>query len=99
MPRESQLAERFDVSRATIGEAEIALEGLSPRDPPAASMAMREHDQRLFEAMLSATEHTAFEEIKRPVSEGRQRFFGDDAGLIAIYQRHWAGAGDSLTQY
>ena len=44
------------------------------RDPAAARTAMREHFQRLFEAMISATEHTALEEVRRRIGEDRKRF-------------------------
>jgi GntR family transcriptional regulator, transcriptional repressor for pyruvate dehydrogenase complex len=50
------------------------LMALRERDPHAARLAMREHFQRLFEAMLVATESCALEEVKRKIGEDRQRF-------------------------
>ena len=61
-------------SDARTDEHAAVLEALARGDPSAARLAMREHFQRLFEAMLSATEHTALEEIKRRIGEDRQRF-------------------------
>lgn len=59
---------------ARTDEHAAVLAALIERDPAAARLAMREHFQRLFEAMLSATEHTALEDIKRRIGEDRQRF-------------------------
>jgi GntR family transcriptional regulator, transcriptional repressor for pyruvate dehydrogenase complex len=50
------------------------LVALRARDPHKARLAMREHFQRLFEAMLVATESQALEEVKRKIGEDRQRF-------------------------
>lgn len=47
---------------------------LRARNPAAARLAMREHFQRLFEAMLVATETSALEEVKRKFGEDRKRF-------------------------
>lgn len=62
-----------DASARTHEHAAV-VDALSARDPAAARTAMREHFQRLFEAMISATEHTALEEVRRRIGEDRQRF-------------------------
>lgn len=49
-------------------------DALLARDPDAARMAMREHFQRLIEAMLDATEKQALEEVQQRASESRERF-------------------------
>lgn len=59
---------------ARTAEHAAVVDALSARDPAAARNAMREHFQRLFEAMISATEHTAMEEVRRRIGEDRQRF-------------------------
>ena len=59
---------------ARTNEHAAVVDALSARDPAAARLAMREHFQRLFEAMISATEHTALEEVRRRIGEDRQRF-------------------------
>jgi DNA-binding FadR family transcriptional regulator len=59
---------------ARTDEHAAVLAALVKGDPAAARLAMREHFQRLFEAMLSATEHTALEEVKRRIGEDRKRF-------------------------
>lgn len=59
---------------ARTNEHAAVVDALCARDPAAARNAMREHFQRLFEAMISATEHTALEEIKRRIGEDRKRF-------------------------
>ena len=62
-----------DTSARTEEHAEI-LDTLHRRDPAAARGAMRAHFQRLFEAMLTATEAEALEEIRRKSGENRQNF-------------------------
>lgn len=62
-----------DTNERTDEHAAV-LAALVKGDPAAARLAMREHFQRLFEAMLSASEHTALEEIKRRIGEDRKRF-------------------------
>jgi GntR family transcriptional regulator, transcriptional repressor for pyruvate dehydrogenase complex len=64
---------KSDVKARTDEHASIC-EALRQRDPAAARLAMREHFQRLFEAMLVATENNALEEVKRRIAEDRQRF-------------------------
>lgn len=59
---------------ARTNEHAAVVDALSARDPAAARSAMREHFQRLFEAMISATELTALEEIRRRIGEDRKRF-------------------------
>jgi DNA-binding FadR family transcriptional regulator len=61
-------------SAARTNEHAAVVDALSARDPAAARTAMREHFQRLFEAMISATEHTALEEVRRRIGEDRKRF-------------------------
>lgn len=50
------------------------LDALRARDPAAARRAMHDHFQRLFEAMLEATESDALKEIKRKTRLHRERF-------------------------
>lgn len=61
-------------SKARSDEHSAILEALRRRDPVAARLAMREHFQRLFEAMLNATESDALQELRRKIGEDRQRF-------------------------
>lgn len=49
-------------------------DALLARNPDAARSAMREHFNRLIEAMLDATEKRALAEVQRRASESRQRF-------------------------
>jgi GntR family transcriptional regulator, transcriptional repressor for pyruvate dehydrogenase complex len=49
-------------------------EAIRARDPAAARSAMRVHFQRLFEAMLAATESEALAEIRRRTEQDRERF-------------------------
>lgn len=55
-------------------EHEAIFFALRNRDPAAARSAMREHFQRLIEAMLDATERMALEEVQEKVSQSRKRF-------------------------
>lgn len=50
------------------------LDALRARDPAGARRAMHDHFQRLFEAMLEATESDALEEVKRRTRLHRERF-------------------------
>lgn len=63
-------------SDATIrgNEHSEVFDALCDRDPDAARTAMRQHFNRLLEAMLDATEEQAFEEVRRKSTESRQRF-------------------------
>ncbi|APG61546.1 GntR family transcriptional regulator [Sphingorhabdus lutea] len=61
-------------AKARTDEHASIYAALRDRDPAAARFAMREHFQRLFEAMLVATETSAFEEVKRKIGEDRKRF-------------------------
>lgn len=61
-------------AKARTDEHAAILDALRVRDSSAARAAMREHFQRLFEAMLVATESNALEEVKRKIGEDRQRF-------------------------
>lgn len=49
-------------------------DALRDRDPDAARTAMRQHFNRLLEAMLDATEEQAFEEVRKRSTESRRRF-------------------------
>lgn len=62
-----------DVDARTDEHAAI-LTALRRRDPVASRLAMREHFQRLFEAMLVASESRAMAELKQKFGEDRQRF-------------------------
>jgi DNA-binding FadR family transcriptional regulator len=55
-------------------EHEAIFVALRDRDPAGARYAMREHFQRLIEAMLDATERMALEEVQEKVSQSRKRF-------------------------
>lgn len=55
-------------------EHEAIFVALRERDPSSARNAMREHFQRLIEAMLDATERMALEEVQEKASKSRARF-------------------------
>ncbi|WND03861.1 FadR/GntR family transcriptional regulator [Temperatibacter marinus] len=55
-------------------EHEHILQALRERDPMKARAAMRQHFNRLLDAMLVATEQEAVEKIKEQVSASRERF-------------------------
>ena len=55
-------------------EHEAIFFALRDRDPASARMAMREHFQRLIEAMLDAAERMALEQVQEQVSKSRARF-------------------------
>lgn len=55
-------------------EHEAIFFALRDRDPAGARNAMREHFQRLIEAMLDAAERMALEEVQEKVSRSRKRF-------------------------
>ncbi|HVI98309.1 MAG TPA: FadR/GntR family transcriptional regulator [Sphingomonas sp.] len=50
------------------------VKALAGRDPQGARVAMRQHFNRLLEAMLDATEQREIEELKRRAAESRERF-------------------------
>lgn len=60
--------------RARANEHKRILDALRRRDPGAVRVAMRKHFQRLFEAMLRATEVEALDEVKRRTERDRQHF-------------------------
>ncbi len=55
-------------------EHKAIFDALKAHDPAGARNAMREHFQRLLEAMLEATERLAMEAVQQQASESRQRF-------------------------
>lgn len=55
-------------------EHDVILDAIRSRDPSAARAAMRNHFQRLFEAMLEATESLALEEVRQKTQRDRERF-------------------------
>jgi GntR family transcriptional regulator, transcriptional repressor for pyruvate dehydrogenase complex len=61
-------------AEARTDEHAAILNALRRRDPVGSRLAMREHFQRLFEAMLVATETQAMAELKQRLGEDRQRF-------------------------
>lgn len=78
-------SELEDVKRAydsvCVGDAEYRVEehrrifdALKERNPAAARQAMRDHFQRLIEAMLDETERLALLEVQQRASESRERF-------------------------
>jgi GntR family transcriptional regulator, transcriptional repressor for pyruvate dehydrogenase complex len=61
-------------AEARTDEHAAILNALRRRDPVGSRLAMREHFQRLFEAMLVASETQAIAELKQRLGEDRQRF-------------------------
>lgn len=61
-------------AEARTDEHAAILDALRRRDPVASRQAMREHFQRLFEAMLHASEARAIAELKQRLVEDRNRF-------------------------
>lgn len=61
-------------AEARTEEHAAILSALKRRDPAGSRIAMREHFQRLFEAMLHASETQALAELKQRLGEDRQRF-------------------------
>ena len=62
-----------DMATRTDEHTEI-LEALRNRDSAAARKAMRQHFRRLLEALIDVSEEQAFEEVRKKVTESRQRF-------------------------
>jgi DNA-binding FadR family transcriptional regulator len=62
-----------DMATRTNEHTEI-LEALRRHDPAAARSAMRKHFRRLLEALIDVSEEQAFEEVRRKVTQSRQRF-------------------------
>jgi len=62
-----------DVATRSDEHSEI-LEALRNRDSDGARKAMRKHFRRLLEALIDVSEEQAFEEVRRKVTESRQRF-------------------------
>lgn len=61
-------------AESRTAEHEAIFFALRDRDSAAARAAMREHFQRLIEAMLDATERMALEEVQEKVLKSRERF-------------------------
>ncbi|MGH6615398.1 FadR/GntR family transcriptional regulator [Sphingomonas sp.] len=59
---------------ARQAEHAAIVDGLARRDPQAARIAMRQHFNRLLEAMLDATEEREIEETKHRAAASRARF-------------------------
>ena len=76
LPRVAEVYARVchDDGASRADEHMAIFEALRSRDPVAARNAMRYHFQRLFEAMLEATESQALEEIRRRTQQDRERF-------------------------
>ncbi|WP_349986062.1 FadR/GntR family transcriptional regulator [Stenotrophomonas sp. WHRI 8082] len=76
MPRVAEVYARVchDDGASRADEHMAIFEALASRDPAAARNAMRYHFQRLFEAMLEATENQALAEIRRRTAQDRERF-------------------------
>jgi DNA-binding FadR family transcriptional regulator len=68
----ASICEKDDSSR--IDEHGAVLDALKRRDPAGARAAMRQHFNRLIEAMLDAAEEQALREIRQKSSESRERF-------------------------
>jgi len=62
-----------DMATRSDEHSEI-LEALRNHDPDAARSAMQKHFRRLLEALIDVSEEQAFEEVRRKVTESRQRF-------------------------
>jgi DNA-binding FadR family transcriptional regulator len=60
--------------RLRLVEHKAILKALTNRDPQAARAAMRGHFSRMIDALHDATEAQAVEEVRRKVSERRERF-------------------------
>jgi len=76
LPRVAEVYARVchDDGASRADEHWAIFEALRSRDPAAARNAMRHHFQRLFEAMLEATENQALAEIRRQTQQDRERF-------------------------
>lgn len=76
LPRVTEVYARVchDDGASRADEHMAIFEALRARDSVAARNAMRHHFQRLFEAMLQATESQALEEIRRRTQQDRERF-------------------------
>lgn len=61
-------------SKTRTEEHARVVDALRKRDPQAARQAMRQHFQRLQEAMLDATEEREIEALRRKAAESRERF-------------------------
>lgn len=61
-------------SNARAEEHARVVDALRKHDPQAARLAMRQHFQRLQEAMLDATEEREIEALRRKAAESRERF-------------------------
>lgn len=55
-------------------EHQAILDALKKRDSAGARLAMRAHFTRMIEALLTASEKEAYQEVKRKASESRSRF-------------------------
>jgi len=62
-----------DVATRSDEHTEI-LEALRAHDPAAARSAMQQHFRRLLEALIDVSEEQAFEEVRRKITQSRQRF-------------------------
>ena len=60
-------------------EHEAVLNALRDRNPQAARQAMQEHFRRLLESMIDMTEEKELEELRRKVTESRQRYLNNVA--------------------
>ncbi|TGQ51939.1 FCD domain-containing protein, partial [Mesorhizobium sp. M4B.F.Ca.ET.211.01.1.1] len=74
LPRVTEVYARVchDDGASRADEHMAIFDALRARDPVAARNAMRHHFQRLFEAMLPATESQALEEIRRRTQQDRE---------------------------
>lgn len=60
-------------------EHAAVLKALRARDAAAARLAMREHFKGLLESMIDVTEEQALEELRRKITESRQRYLNSIA--------------------
>lgn len=60
--------------QARSDEHREVLDALRAHEPEAARVAMRTHFTRILESMIDVTEEQAFEEVRKKVTESRERF-------------------------
>lgn len=63
-----------DDNAARVEEHRVIVEALRANDPAQARTSMRQHFTRLMTSMLEASEQRALDELKKQVSQSRERF-------------------------
>lgn len=72
--RETYAAVCVHDTQSRTEEHKAVFDAIMARDPAGARAAMREHFNRLIDAMLDATERKALAEVQQKASESRERF-------------------------